>query len=82
MQVWIPFSPVQHVDCGCLVPERNGPRRRHRDTARPSTSAAPSCLDRVRTRFVYWHYFVIDFHIMHVGMGIFRSCFYQVRHRS
>ena len=48
MQVWIPFSPVQHVDCGCLVPERNGPRRRHRDTARPSTSAArlvPRALD-------------------------------------
>jgi len=45
MQVWIPFSPVQHVDCGCLVPERNGPRRRHRDTARPSTVCRPPSLD-------------------------------------
>jgi len=55
MQVWIPFSPVQHVDCGCLVPERNGPRRRHRDTARPSTSAArlvPRALDACAHAFV------------------------------
>jgi hypothetical protein len=43
MQVWIPFSPVQHVDCGCLVPERNGPRRRHRVRHRPALDvrAAP-----------------------------------------
>jgi hypothetical protein len=94
MQVWIyrfPRSSTLTVaasfpngtDLAVVTATPPGPRRS------VERSAAPRALDACATVYIsrrcrhYNHYYPLSiFIIMHVGMGIFRSCFYQVRHRS